>query len=123
MKKRISIILAVIMVMTCMLAAAGCGDDNTGVVGTWKLTGWETNGVEQSLEDYGMDIESTMTFTEDGKVTINMSENNTAEGEWKLDDDALEVTASGATQTGKLKDGKIYLGDKKSGYAIYEKQE
>ena len=122
MKKRLSMILAVIFVMTCMLTAAGCGEEDTGVVGTWKLTAWELNGTEQSLEDYGMDFESTMTFTEDGKVTINMSDNNTVEGTWKLDEEILEVTASGATQTGKLQDGKIYLGDKKSGLAIYEKQ-
>ncbi len=123
MKKRVLSILTVILVMTCMLIVTGCGKDNTGVVGTWQLTGWEVNGTEQSLEDYGMqDVESTITFTEEGNVTIEMSEDNIAEGTWKLDDDTLEVTASGATQTGTLKDGKIYLGDDKNGYAIYEKK-
>lgn len=123
MKKRVLSILTVILMMTCMLAVTGCGNDNTGVVGTWQLTGWEVNGTEQSLEDYGMqDVESTMTFTEEGEVTVEMSEDNVADGTWKLDDDTLEVTASGATQTGTLKDGKIYLGDDKNGYAIYEKK-
>lgn len=123
MKKRVLSILTVILMMTCMLVVTGCGKDNTGVVGTWQLTGWEVNGTEQSLEDYGMqDVESTMTFTEEGEVTIEMSEDNVADGTWKLDDDTLEVTASGATQTGTLKDGKIYLGDDKNGYAIYEKK-
>ena len=123
MKKRVLSILTVILMMTCMLTFTGCGKDNTGVVGTWQLTGWEVNGSEQSLEDYGMqDVDSTMTFTEEGEVTIEMSEDKTSEGTWKLDDDTLEVTASGATQTGTLKDGKIYLGDDKNGYAIYEKK-
>ena len=123
MKKRVLSILTVILMMTCMMVVTGCGKDNTGVVGTWQLTGWEVNGSEQSLEDYGMqDVESTMTFTEEGEVTIEMSEDNVADGTWKLDDDTLEVTASGATQTGTLKDGKIYLGDDKNGYAIYEKK-
>ena len=123
MKKRVLSILTVILMMTCMLAVTGCGKDNTVVVGTWQLTGWEVNGTEQSLEDYGMqDVESTMTFTEEGEVTVEMSEDNVADGTWKLDDDTLEVTASGATQTGTLKDGKIYLGDDKNGYAIYEKK-
>ena len=123
MKKRVLSILTVILMMTCMLVVTGCGKDNTGVVGTWQLTGWEVNGTEQSLEDYGMqDVESTMTFTEEGEVTVEMSEDNVADGTWKLDDDTLEVTASGATQTGTLKDGKIYLGDDKNGYAIYEKK-
>lgn len=123
MKKRVLSILTVILMMTCMMVVTGCGKDNTGVVGTWQLTGWEVNGSEQSLEDYGMqDVDSTMTFTEEGEVTIEMSEDNVADGTWKLDDDTLEVTASGATQTGTLKDGKIYLGDDKNGYAIYEKK-
>ena len=122
MKKRIIYVLTAVILVMSMIAVTGCGKDKSGIVGTWQLTGWQMNGVEQSLEDYGMgDVESTMTFTEDGKVTINMSENE-AEGTWVLDDDVLEVTASGCTQAGLLQDGKIYLGDKTSGYGIYEKK-
>ena len=122
MKKKILVVLTAAILIMSMIAITGCGKDKSGIVGTWKLTGWSYNGVEQSLEDYGIDVESTIVFSEDGTAVIEMSENNKAEGTWKLDDDVLEVTASGSTQPGPLKDGKIYLGDKKSGYGVYEKK-
>ena len=122
MKKKILVVLTAAILMMSMIAITGCGKDKSGIVGTWELTGWSYNGVDQSLEDYGMNTESTIVFSEDGTAVIEMSENNKAEGTWKLDDDVLEVTASGCTQPGLLKDGKIYLGDKKSGYGIYEKK-
>lgn len=122
MKRRVSIVMIAVMIISSMAFAAGCGDDDAGIVGTWTLTGWQYKGTDQSLEEYGADIESTMTFTEEGEVSIIMSENNKSTGTWKLDGEELEVTSSGATQTGKLKDGKIYLGDDDNGYAIYEKE-
>lgn len=122
MKRRVSIVMIAVMIISSMAFAAGCGGDDAGIVGTWTLTGWQYNGTDQSLEEYGADIESTMTFTEEGEVSIIMSENNKSTGTWKLDGEELEVTSSGATQTGKLKDGKIYLGDDGNGYAIYEKE-
>lgn len=97
MKRVVSLALVLMMVLTCMLAFASCGQEKK-MVGTYEMVSisgtmtynGETVQLDEDLYEYYRII-----LEKDGVVTIESKGTNGVgyeeEGEWKWDDDMLKI--------------------------------
>lgn len=107
MKKNVSKILVVLLLMTALLALVSCGGSKSQFVGTWNATEVEVSGTQMTLEDVGMTF--SINFEEGGKVTATTNGESDGEGTWEEDGDTVTIESAGETMTGTLEDGKLTL--------------
>ena len=97
MKRVVSLALVLMMVLTCMLAFASCGQEKK-MVGTYEMvsiSGTMTYNGETVQLDKNMYEYYRIILEKDGVVTIESKGTNgiayEEEGEWKWDDDVLKI--------------------------------
>ena len=115
MRKTNKVIAALVAVMMVMMMLAGCGGGgstggNDAVVGEWKITSMEAEGMTISGDMLSMVGADNMgfTFTADGKATANLFD-ETMDGTWAAKGDSVDITIKGDTITGKLDGGKLSI--------------
>ena len=116
-QKSVGLILAVLLMMTTILA--GCGGGNGGsdaIVGKWTLSSVDIGGTEMSLSDLaemaGGELGDEMNVTFDIKADGTLSGNamgKTAEGTWTKNGDTYTLTVEGSDQEVKLDGGKLVI--------------
>jgi heat shock protein HslJ len=116
-QKSVGLILAVLLMMTTILA--GCGGGNGGsdaIVGKWTLSSVDIGGTEMSLSDLaemaGGELGDEMNVTFDIKADGTLSGNamgETAEGTWTKNGDTYTLTVEGSDQEVKLDGGKLVI--------------
>ncbi|MCR5134732.1 MAG: hypothetical protein K6B12_03765 [Clostridiales bacterium] len=107
MKKTVSKILVVLLLMTAVLGLVACGGSESQFVGTWNATEIEAYGVTMAPEDAGLTF--SITFEKDGKVTALTNGEADGEGTWEEDGDTVTITSNGETMSGTLEDGVLTL--------------
>jgi len=73
-KKQLLVVMAVLLMLTVALGACGGSADkeeDTGVVGTWKLTGGEAAGTEITEDQLGA-FDYSFTFGDDGSAQVSV---------------------------------------------------
>ena len=126
MKKTLSIVLAVVMVLAVFTACGSNGEDSAdnSVVGTWKATQVEAAGVQVSLEDFaqstGTELAISIELRADGTFSMSMNDEVQGEGTYEVKGNTVALTADGATLNATLEDGKMTI-DASGSKVILEK--
>lgn len=113
MKRTNKVIATVVAVMMVMLMAVGCGNKaggNNEAVGTWKITSAEAPGMTMTgemLSLAGMD-NITFTLSEDGTAAVSAMDES-VEGTWSSNGNAVDITIEGETASAQLEDGKLTM--------------
>lgn len=130
MKKRITILMMAMLMVLAVLAGCGKKAKTDAIIGDWNAVSIEANGMtvdmKQFAEQLGQDADQmkmTLTFTEDGKASLNAA-TETMDGTWKANGDKYEVVFEGETQEIAITDGKIIIEDNTAGAMkmVFEKQ-
>ena len=106
MKKRLSILLAILMVLGAMLVGCGAKNDSVYVGTTWTLNSVEAVGIvlEGELLASAMDA-ATIKF-DAKKVTLNFGTEN-GEGTWSEKDNVITINSDGETIECPITDSKL----------------
>lgn len=106
MKKKLSILLAILMVLGAMLAGCGAKNDSVYVGTTWTLNSVEAEGIvlEGELLASAMDA-ATIKF-DAKKVTLNFGTEN-GEGTWSEKDNVITIKSDGETIECPITDSKL----------------
>ena len=106
MKKRLSILLAILMVLGAMLVGCGAKNDSVYVGTTWTLNSVEAEGIvlEGELLASAMDA-ATIKF-DAKKVTLNFGTEN-GEGTWSEKDNVITIESDGETIECPITDSKL----------------
>ena len=107
MKKNVSKILVVLLLMTALMALVSCGGSKSQFEGTWNAVKVEVSGIEMTLEEVGMTF--SIDFAADGKVTATTNGKSDGEGTWEEYGDTVTIESAGETMTGTLEDGTLTL--------------
>ena len=109
MKRRVSILLSVLLVLSFTLV--GCGKEAASKYEgtTWTMTGGkDASGIEvtaEQLEQVGVS-DFTLELKKDGVVTASVS-GTTSEGTWSEKDGELTIGMDGDNLTGTVEDNKM----------------
>lgn len=106
MKKRLSILLAILMVLGAILVGCGAKNDSVYVGTTWTLNSVEAEGIvlEGELLASAMDA-ATIKF-DAKKVTLNFGTEN-GEGTWSEKDNVITINSDGETIECPITDSKL----------------
>ncbi len=106
MKKRISLLLAILMMLGAMLVGCGAKNDSVYVGTTWTLNSVEAEGIvlEGELLASAMDA-ATIKF-DAKKVTLNFGTEN-GEGTWSEKDNVITIESDGETIECPITDSKL----------------
>lgn len=106
MKKRLSILLAILMMLGAMLVGCGAKNDSVYVGTTWTLNSVEAEGIvlEGELLASAMDA-ATIKF-DAKKVTLNFGTEN-GEGTWSEKDNVITINSDGETIECPITDSKL----------------
>ena len=106
MKKRLSILLAILMLLGAMLVGCGAKNDSVYVGTTWTLNSVEAEGIvlEGELLASAMDA-ATIKF-DAKKVTLNFGTEN-GEGTWSEKDNVITIESDGETIECPITDSKL----------------
>jgi len=106
MKKRLSILLAILMVLGAMLVGCGAKNDSVYVGTTWTLNSVEAEGIvlEGELLASAMDA-ATIKF-DAKKVTLNFGTEN-GEGTWSEKDNVITIKSDGEIIECPITDSKL----------------
>ena len=106
MKKRLSILLAILMLLGAMLVGCGAKNDSVYVGTTWTLNSVEAEGIvlEGELLASAMDA-ATIKF-DAKKVTLNFGTEN-GEGTWSEKDNVITINSDGETIECPITDSKL----------------
>ncbi|WP_349673001.1 hypothetical protein [Lacrimispora sp.] len=106
MKKRLSILLAILMMLGAMLVGCGAKNDSVYVGTTWTLNSVEAEGIvlEGELLASAMDA-ATIKF-DAKKVTLNFGTEN-GEGTWSEKDNVITIKSDGETIECPITDSKL----------------
>ena len=106
MKKKLSILLAILMVLGAMLAGCGAKNDSVYVGTTWTLNSVEAEGIvlEGELLASAMDA-ATIKF-DAKKVTLNFGTEN-GEGTWSEKDNVITIKSDGEVIECPITDSKL----------------
>ena len=114
-KKKAKLIIGIVVLVVLVIAAAALGLGkgkyaDSPYVGTWNATGYESGGIELSVEEIGA---SKMVLKGDGHVEIwfmGTDDKDKGEGYWKPTDKGIEITDDSDTKmTGTYSGGVIAL--------------
>ena len=105
MKKKISILLAIMMIS--VFAFAACGDEEESkFVGTWNAVYCEANGqevpVEEVLGSFSFELRDDMT------VTVTVGEES-EDGEWEELEESSGILIDGTKEFLENEDGELVL--------------
>ncbi|MTK05561.1 MAG: hypothetical protein F8N38_00525 [Hungatella sp.] len=106
MKKKLSILLAILMMLGAMLVGCGAKNDSVYVGTTWTLNSVEAEGIvlEGELLASAMDA-ATIKF-DAKKVTLNFGTEN-GEGTWSEKDNVITIKSDGETIECPITDSKL----------------
>lgn len=106
MKKKLSILLAILMMLGAMLVGCGAKNDSVYVGTTWTLNSVEAEGIvlEGELLASAMDA-ATIKF-DAKKVTLNFGTEN-GEGTWSEKDNVITINSDGETIECPITDSKL----------------
>ena len=106
MKKRLSILLAILMMLGAMLVGCGAKNDSVYVGTTWTLNSVEAEGIvlEGELLASAMDA-ATIKF-DANKVTLNFGTEN-GEGTWSEKDNVITIKSDGEVIECPITDSKL----------------
>ena len=106
MKKRLSILFAILMVLGAMLVGCGAKNDSVYVGTTWTLNSVEAEGIvlEGELLASAMDA-ATIKF-DAKKVTLNFGTEN-GEGTWSEKDNVITIKSDGEVIECPITDSKL----------------
>jgi len=106
MKKRLSLLLAILMMLGAMLVGCGAKNDSVYVGTTWTLNSVEAEGIvlEGELLASAMDA-ATIKF-DAKKVTLNFGTEN-GEGTWAETDNVITIESDGETIECPITDSKL----------------
>ncbi|NNJ28555.1 hypothetical protein [Lacrimispora defluvii] len=106
MKKKLSILLAILMMLGAMLAGCGAKNNSVYVGTTWTLNSVEAEGIvlEGELLASAMDA-ATIKF-DAKKVTLNFGTEN-GEGTWSEKDNVITIKSDGETIECPITDSKL----------------
>ena len=106
MKKRLSILFAILMMLGAMLVGCGAKNDSVYVGTTWTLNSVEAEGIvlEGELLASAMDA-ATIKF-DAKKVTLNFGTEN-GEGTWSEKDNVITIKSDGETIECPITDSKL----------------
>lgn len=106
MKKRLSLLLAILMMLGAMLVGCGAKNDSVYVGTTWTLNSVEAEGIvlEGELLASAMDA-ATIKF-DAKKVTLNFGTEN-GEGTWSEKDNVITIESDGETIECPITDSKL----------------
>lgn len=130
MTKPIRVLIA-IMTSVVMAMVAGCGgaaaDPAKNFVGSWQIAGMTEDGEAMAAEDLAtlaeMGMEITLTFSDDGKFTLAMGDEELA-GTWEAKDATnVALSVEGESVQGTLADGKLTLDQGEGSTLTFEKRE
>ena len=101
MKKTLTTLMLVAVLVMGTLILTACGGSDDPMVGTWNATKIEYMGVE--MDPAEADMEFTLTFTSDGKVTATTNGEDDGAGTWEAGDDGTyTITTDGETLDGTI---------------------
>ena len=111
-KRMLAVMLAVVLMMS-MLVACGSKGGSNAAVGTYKLDTIMGMSLADAAEAFGGSEEEVadmmkIELKDGGKLTMTV-DGETGEGEWKLDGEKLTLTVDGEAQEATLKDGVITM--------------
>ena len=106
MKKRLSILFAILMMLWAMLVGCGAKNDSVYVGTTWTLNSVEAEGIvlEGELLASAMDA-ATIKF-DAKKVTLNFGTEN-GEGTWSEKDNVITIKSDGEVIECPITDSKL----------------
>lgn len=106
MKKKLSILLAILMMLGAMLVGCGAKNDSVYVGTTWTLNSVEAEGIvlEGELLASAMDA-ATIKF-DAKKVTLNFGTEN-GEGTWSEKDNVITINSDGENIVCPITDSKL----------------
>ncbi len=106
MKKRLSILFAILMMLGAMLVGCGAKNDSVYVGTTWTLNSVEAEGIvlEGELLASAMDA-ATIKF-DAKKVTLNFGTEN-GEGTWSEKDNVITIKSDGEVIECPITDSKL----------------
>ena len=127
MQKRV---LTFLMALMMVLGLAACGGGSESAAGTYKMTKMSSEGIEMTAEEmtelFGMEVEMTLELKADNTFVLDMGflmaeGEEGASGTWKLDGDALILSADGEDITTTY-DGKTIVLEEGTEILTFEKQ-
>ena len=125
MKKQV---LTFLMALMMIVSLAACGGGGKSPVGTYQLTAITSDGVEMSVEEmnelFGVETDMSLELKDDNSFTWDMGfwgDGENASGTWKMDGDALVLSAEGEDLSVTY-DGKTIVMDLESDLFTFEKQ-
>lgn len=97
MKKRLSLLLAIVMMLGVMLAGCGAAKNDSVYVGTtWTLNSVEAEGIVFEGELLASVMDAATIEFDAKKVTLNFGEEN-GEGTWSEKDNVITIKSDGET--------------------------
>ncbi|MDL2214256.1 DUF5640 domain-containing protein [Clostridia bacterium OttesenSCG-928-O13] len=105
MKKVVSILLALVLVIG--LAACGGGKSDDPNVGMWNAVSASMMGIDMEIDEL-FESGVTLELKANGKFTIDV-DGEKGNGKWEYDGDTLKFSASDADMTGTVEDGMLTL--------------
>lgn len=122
MKKSVSKLLVVLMVLSLAIGLVACGGGNADsqYVGEWKVTSASASGVTIDMATIG--LEMSMTINGNGTVSVTAS-GESGSGTWEETDTGIKISSDGESLEAKMVDGKLEMYEPSSGVTMYfEKQ-
>ncbi|MDF2889535.1 MAG: hypothetical protein K0R23_3920 [Lacrimispora sp.] len=107
MKKKLSLLIAIVMMIGVMLAGCGAAKNNSAYVGTsWTLNSVEAEGIVLEGELLASFMDTATIKFEPKKVTLNFGEEN-GEGTWSEKDNVITIKSDGETIECPITDSKL----------------
>lgn len=107
MKKKLSLLLAIIMVLGAMLAGCGSAKNDSAYVGTtWTLNSVEAQGITLEGDALKGAMDTATIKFDAKKVTLNFGEEN-GEGTWTEKDNVISITSDGETVECPVEDSQL----------------
>lgn len=120
MKKNVSKLLAIMMMLSIVVGLAACSSQESKYVGEWKCTTYSAQGSAADL--VALDTELNIVLNNDGSVSSTSSELS-GTGTWAETNDGISITSHNDTLTFKYVNGKLELTEPSTGVLmIFEKQ-
>lgn len=92
MKKTVSSLLAVLLLMTVLFSLTACGgEEESAYVGTWKATQIEASGITMTPEEAQMEF--SIDIKSDGTITATTNGESDGEGTWEETDNGISITS------------------------------
>ncbi|MBE5981488.1 MAG: hypothetical protein E7249_20525 [Paenibacillaceae bacterium] len=106
MKKKLSILLAILMMLGAMLVGCGAKNDSVYVGTTWTLNSVEAEGIVLEGELLASAMEAATIKFDAKKVTLNFGTEN-GEGTWSEKDNVITIKSDGETIECPITDSKL----------------